>query len=111
MDGEVPPTRFHRASRPGFLCEYGYAEMMCQSDLLLGFRLLSVSFDIACDRFLRSLLTEEVFSGMAEESAAGLAPGSALALDCVQEFLWEADSDLDSFAHTVSLLWNTYILP
>jgi len=76
---------------------------MRQSGLLVCFRLLSVPFDIACDRFLRSLLTEEVFSGLAEKPTPGLATGSTLTLDRIQELLWEADSDLDCFAHLPSL--------
>jgi len=52
------------ASRPRLVRQHGTTDLLCESDLLIRFRLLSVAFDIPFYRVLRLLLGEDVFPAM-----------------------------------------------
>lgn len=50
------------ASRPGLVRQHGTTDLLCESDLFIRFRLLSVAFDMPWYRVLRLLLGGDALS-------------------------------------------------
>jgi hypothetical protein len=76
------------------------ARLMDRCHLVVSLWLLAVALDVALYGFLFLLPTEQGGHGMTEKLAAGLSPVLAFPVSSLKKLWWQANGDLDSFAHT-----------